>query len=138
MNEKENPNKAAFVRLYLKGVENESSSKDIAKAYLESEGVNTNRLVVEGMQKIKKMQMLAEAAKTEKEMSSAESVKAAATAWVDQLLAGVDFSLPELVKKEELSMSFRNVDSLSQEDIRNILIKHFTLKFMKGQNNNPT
>ena len=84
------------------------------------------------------MQLFVEAAKTQKEMQAAESVKAEATAWVDKLLAGVDFSLPELVKKEELSMSFRNVNSLSQDDIRNILIKHFSLKFMKGQNNNPT
>lgn len=136
MTEKENQNKTDFVKLYLDSVQNDSTGKEAAKAYLESEGVNTTRLVTDGLQKINKMQMLADAARTEKEMQAAESVKAAAIEWVDNLLAGVNFSLPDLVKKEELSMSFRNVDSLSQDDIRNILIRHFTLKFMNGQNNN--
>ncbi|MBN8718486.1 MAG: hypothetical protein J0H85_03515 [Sediminibacterium magnilacihabitans] len=79
--------------------------------------------------------MLADAKRTEHEMQAAESVKSKAIEWVDNLLANINFSLPELVQKEELSMSFRNVENLSQDDIRNILIRHFTLKFMNQQNN---
>lgn len=135
MSKKTNQSKSDFVNLFLSTAENDSSSKETAKAFLASEGVNTEKLVSEGLKRIKKMQMLADASRTENEMKAAESVKAEATAWVDNLLANINFSLPELVQKEELSMSFRNVENLSQDDIRNILIRHFTLKFMNQQNN---
>lgn len=136
MSKKTSQSKSDFVNLFLSTAENDSNSKEAAKAFLASEGVNTEKLVSEGLKKIKKMQMLADANRTEKEMQAAESVKAEATAWVDNLLANINFSLPELVQKEELSMSFRNVENLSKDDIRNILIRHFTLKFMNQQNNN--
>ncbi len=135
MSKKTNQSKSDFVNLFLSTAENDSSSKEAAKTFLASEGVNTEKLVSEGLKKIKKMQMLANAKRTEDEMQAAESVKSAAIEWVDNLLANINFSLSELVQKEELSMSFRNVDTLSKEDIRNILIRHFTLKFMNQQDN---
>ena len=135
MSNKANQSKSDFVNLFLSTTENDSRSKEAAKEFLASEGVNTDKLVSEGLKRIKKMQMLADASRTEQEMKVAESVKGEATAWVDNLLANINFSLTELVQKEELSMSFRNVESLSKDDIRNILIRHFTLKFMNPQHN---
>ena len=136
MSKKTNQSKSDFVNLFLSTAENDSSSKEAAKAFLASEGVNTDKLISEGLKRVKKMQMLANASRTENEMLAAESVKSKAIEWVDNLLASINFSLPELVQKEELSMSFRNVENLSQDDIRNILIRHFTLKFMNKRNNN--
>jgi hypothetical protein len=136
MSKKTNQSKSDFVTLFLSTAENDSNSKEAAKAFLASEGVNIERLVSEGLKRIKKMQMLADAKRTEEEMQVAESVKSQATVWVDNLLANINFSLTELVQQEELSMSFRNVENLSKDDIRNILIRHFTLKFMNQQNNN--
>lgn len=136
MSKKANQSKSDFVNLFLSTAENESSSKEAAKAFLASEGINTERFVSEGLKRIKKMQMLADAKSTEQEMQAAESVKSEAVVWVDNLLANINFSLPELVQKEELFISFRNVETLSKNDIRNILIRHFTLKFMNQQNNN--
>lgn len=136
MSKNTNQSKSDFVNLFLSTAENDSNSKEAAKAFLASEGVNTEKLVSEGLKRIKKMQMLANASRTENEMQAAEGVKAEATTWVDNLLASINFSLPELVQREELSMSFRNVENLSKDDIRNILIRHFTLKFMNKPNNN--
>jgi hypothetical protein len=136
MSKKTNQTKSDFVNLFLSTAENDSNSKEAAKAFLASEGVNTDKLISEGLKRVKKMQMLANASRTENEMQAAETVKEEATSWVDNLLASINFSLPELVQKEELSMSFRNVENLSQDDIRNILIRHFTLKFMNKRNNN--
>lgn len=135
MSKKTNQSKSDFVNLFLGTAENDSSSKEAAKTFLASEGVNTDKLISEGLKRVKKMQMLANASRTESEMQAAETVKEEATSWVDNLLANINFSLPELVQKEELSMSFRNVENLSQDDIRNILIRHFTLKFMNKRNN---
>lgn len=134
MTMKKNKLKCDFVNLIHGSAEHNSVSKESAKAYLESEGINTEKLVSDGLKRIKQMQMLVNAKKTETEMQSADLVKEKATAWVEELLANMDFSLSDLVQKEDLAMSFRNIESLSKEDIRNILIKHFTLKFMKDPN----
>ena len=136
MSKKKNQPKCDFVNLIFNAAQHDSSSKEAAKDFLASEGVNTEKLLSDGLKRIKQMQMMANAKRTEQEMQMAEAVKAKATKWVDDLLGNINFSLPELVQKEELSMSFRNVESLSQDDIRNILIKHFTLKFMKAPDNN--
>lgn len=137
MNKKVNKNKSDFVNLFLSTVESDSNNKETAKAFLAAEGINVDRTVSEDLKRIKQMQMLIESRKTEQEMSATENVKQKATEWVDQLLNSIDFSLPALVKKEELTISFRNVESLSQEDIRTILIRHFILKFMKQQHDDP-
>jgi hypothetical protein len=123
-------NKTDFIKLVMSTIEHDSSDKEKAKEYLSTQGVNVDRVVSEGLKRIKKMQLQIEAEKTKLEMAAAEGVKQKATEWVDDLLSKIDFSLPELVKQEELTMSFRNVESLSKEDIKNILVKHFTLKFL--------
>lgn len=123
-------NKTDFIKLVMSTIEHDSSDKEKAKEYLSTQGVNVDRVVSEGLKRIKKMQLQIEAEKTKLEMVAAEGVKQRATEWVDDLLSKIDFSLPELVKQEELTMSFRNVESLSKEDIKNILVKHFTLKFL--------
>jgi hypothetical protein len=133
MSKKPINNKTDFIKLVMSTIEHDSSEKEKAKEYLSAQGVNVDRVVSEGLKRIKKMQLQIEAEKTKLEMTAAEEVKQKATEWVDDLLSKIDFSLPELVKQEELTMSFRNVESLSKEDIKNILVKHFTLKFLGEQ-----
>ena len=129
MSRKKNQSKSDFVNLFLRTAEHDSSDKEKAKEFLASEGVNVDRMINDGLKRIRQMQMMIQAQVTEDEMLAAEKMKQQATEWVDNLLNNVGFSLTELVQKEELSMSFRSVENLSQEDIRNILIRHFTLKF---------
>jgi hypothetical protein len=76
------------------------------------------------------MQMEIQAQKTKDEMLASEEIKRKAVKWVEDLLNSADFSLVDLVKEEELALSFRNIDKLSKEDIKKILVKHFTLKFL--------
>lgn len=125
--------KTDFIRFVISTVEHNSSGKEKSREYLSSQGLNVDAIVSEGLKRIKKLQMQIQADKTRMEMVSAETVKQKAKEWVDSLLNNIDFSLPALVKEEELSMSFRNIESLSQDDIKNILIKHFTLKFLEEQ-----
>ena len=127
-------NKKDFVHLYLFNAEHDSRDKESARKFLDNEGVNTNKLVNDGLKRIRKMQLLINANKTKNEMEQLEKVKSDAIAWVDQLLGNVNFSLINLVKTEELTVSFRNLEELSQDDVRNILIRHFTLKFMNREN----
>ncbi|MBN8718488.1 MAG: hypothetical protein J0H85_03525 [Sediminibacterium magnilacihabitans] len=51
MNKKANQSKSDFVNLFLSTAENDSNSKEAAEAFLASEGVNTEKLVSEGLKK---------------------------------------------------------------------------------------
>jgi hypothetical protein len=124
--------KANVLALILGTVENESRSKRAAKEYLSSENLGVDNIVSEGLKRIRQMQMAIDAEKTENEMRSSDMYKKQAEVWVEKLLSGINFSLPEIIEKEHLSVSFRSVESLSIEDVKNILIKHFTLKFMNN------
>lgn len=107
-----------------------SSNIDSAVEFLNSEGIDTDQLVHEGLKRIKKMKLLSSAKKTGREMSSVEKIKAKAAAWVDDIMDKREFSLTELIKTQGLSMSFRNLEEFSKDEIRNILIRHYTLKFL--------
>lgn len=130
MSNNNHQNKNDIVNLHMRVVEFDSRDKDASREFISSGGINPDKLIAEGLKKIKRMQMLAMAKRTEQEMAASESVKFEAIEWVDRLLNNVDFSLTELIQKEELILSFRNVESLSPLDIRDILVQHFILKFM--------
>jgi len=114
-------------------VEHVSSDKEKAKEFLSAEALDVDSIISDGMKRLKRLKMQIEAEKTKEEMLSSEEAKRKASEWVDDLLGKIDFSLPELVKEEELTMSFRNIEKLSQDDIKKILVKHFTLKFLEEQ-----
>lgn len=125
--------KADFIRFVMSTVEHVSSDKEKAKEFLSAEGLDVDSIISDGMKRLKRLKMQIEAEKTKEEMLSSEEAKQKASEWVDDLLSKIDFSLPELVREEELTMSFRNIEKLSQDDIKKILVKHFTLKFLEEQ-----
>lgn len=125
--------KADFIKFVMSTVEHESSDKEKAKEYLSAQGVDIDSMLSDGMKRLKRLQLQIAAEKTKTEMLSAEEAKQKASEWVDDLLRKIDFSLQDLVKEEELTMSFRNIEQLSKDDIKKILVKHFTLKFLEEQ-----
>jgi len=129
-------NKADFIKFVMSTVEHESSDKEKAIEFLSSQGVDIESMLSDSMKRLKRLQLQIAAEKTKAEMFSSEQAKQKASEWVDDLLSKVGFSLQDLVKEEELTMSFRNVEQLSKEDIRKILVKHFTLKFLEEQSKN--
>lgn len=129
MDNKKNQSKSDLARFVLRMAEEDSRDSESARDYLASEGVNVDRMLADGMKKIRQAQLEANARMTEQEMISAAGERDRATKWVDNLLNSMDFSFSDFVKKEELVLSFRNMESLSKEDIRTILIQHFILKF---------
>lgn len=128
-----NYSKADFIKFVMATVEQEASDKEKAKEFLSSHGVDIDLMLNNNMKRLKRLQLQIAAEKTKTEMLSAEEVKIKASEWVDDLLNNIDFSLQDLVKREELTMSFRNIEQLSPEDIKKILVKHFTLKFLEEQ-----
>jgi hypothetical protein len=131
---KQNEHKKEFVRFNLRNIEHISRDKEAASEYLASEGINADKLVAEGLNKIRKMLLQANARKTQREMEATKHIKEQARSWVDELLSKQCFSLVDLVQQEGLSVSFSNLETMNQEDIRSILIRHFTLKFLNQPN----
>lgn len=134
----ENSDKQDLVGISLLVAEHDSRDKEAAEQFLQSEGIDPAKFVATGLKKIKQLQLQINAKRTEDAMAAAERMKEEAIAWVDKLLGAVNFSLPKLVEDEQLSISFRNMESLSGDDIRAILIKHFTLKFINKQDKGTT
>ena len=126
-------NKTDFIRFVMSTIEHTNFDKEKSRDYLSSQGLNVDAIISDGLKRIKKLQMQIEADKTRMEMVSAENVKQKAQEWVDSLLNDCNLSLNDLIKEEELSMSFKNLETLSQEDLKSILVKHFTLKFLEEQ-----
>ena len=131
MSKKNEESKKTFINVFLNKVENDTHSKDAAREFLHSEGLDVERIKSEGLNKIKQMQLLIQAKKTEEEMAAISPAAQRAKEWVDRLLSSASFSLSRLVQEEELTVSFSHMENLSQEEIRNLLIRHFTLKFME-------
>lgn len=135
MSEKPKYTKADFIKFVLSTIEHDTSDKEKAREYLSSQGLDVDSIIKEGLKRIRKVQLKIEADKTRQEMLSADLVKQKAIEWVESLMSKIDFSLPEVVRQESLSVSFRNMETLTKDDIKNILVKHYTLKFLEDQKN---
>lgn len=129
MSNKKNQSKSDIARFILRMAEEDSKDNQTAREFLASENVNVDRMLAEGMQKIKRAQMEAEAKRTEQEMISVSLEHERAMKWVDNLINQIDFSFLDFVKEEKLVVNFRSVENLSKDDIRTLMIRHFTLKF---------
>lgn len=124
--------KSEFIKIINSDCEFTISDIQESYNYLKSEGIDTNKLLSTGLAFIKKTQLEIQAHKTKLEMIEIEeTTKKRAEEWVNSLLSKLDFSIPQIIKEEKLTLSFKNVESLSKDDIKDILINHFTLKFLQ-------
>lgn len=126
-------NKTNFVRLTMATIEQDSLNAEKSREYLSTQGLNPDSIISDGLKRIKKIQLQINAEKTRMEMVSIEDLKLKAIKVVENLLSNVNFSFTEFVKHEGLAMNFRNMESLGKEDVRDLLIKHFTLKLLEDQ-----
>lgn len=79
-----------------------------------------------------KLQIAAD--RTRNEMGMAEKFVGRAKEMAESVLADASFSIAQFMSKEQLLVNFRNFESLSEDDIKEILIKHYTLKLMGKEN----
>lgn len=121
--------KAEFISLMISSTDSVSCNKENAREYLLEEGLDPDSIRAEGMKRIKKLQLQAQANRTRQEMASTVAVKQRAMEWVERLLNDVSFSFSQFVKTENLVLQNRNLESLTKEDIRNTLTQYYYLKF---------
>lgn len=126
--------KADFISLMMSSVDSISCNKENARDYLLEEGLDPDSIRAEGIKRIKKLKLQAQANSTRNEMASTAAIKQKAMEWVEKLLNDVNFSFPQFVKTENLVLQNRNLEKLTKEDIKSTLTQYYYLKFMERGN----
>ena len=115
---------------------NDISSDENAEAYLKSEGFDPDKLVDEGIRKIKQLKMKMASAKTESVYSVlTNTLMDRAKEEVQKLMEMANFDFAAFVKKEGVVGAFRNFENLSQDEKREFLEKHVLLKLQQQKDN---
>lgn len=114
-----------------------SEGTEQSRIYLESEGVKVDEMLEEGLKRIKKIQLQLRAQEMKTGMRTLEDLRNKVEKWVENLMADPAFSFAQLVQKENLVVSFRNVQMMKTEDIKEILVKHYTLKRLNDESEDP-
>lgn len=113
---------------HLNGISSDAESEK----YLRENGLDPEKLVAETQRKLRQIQMNIAAENTEKkyqEIRAAVWIKAAAQ--VDKLLSDASFNLANFIKANSVNVAYRNFDSMSKDEIREFLERHFLLKYEK-------
>lgn len=128
--------KTEFAKLVNIDAQDISNDFVSAKEFLIQEGVNVDRLVSDGLKRIKKMQLQIEAQKNRTAMSSLEKYIDQAKEMAYQLMQNPSFSFLDYLKEEQVVASFSNLQKLTDEEKCSILEKHITLKLQKQAGEN--
>jgi len=138
MSEKKKNSKSNLIRIIMADIEADTSNSIKAREYLSSQGMNIDQIVSTGLKKIKQMELQIQARKTQSEMKNFDWQRQKAIECVERLLSVKKFSFPEFVRTNEIVLNYRNLESFTNEDIKEILIQHFTLKFLQKKEDDST
>jgi len=129
--------KSEFAKLINTDAQDTSNDFTSAKEFLTQEGVNVDRLISDGLKRIKKMQLQVEAEKNRSAMLSLDKYVDRAKEMARQLLQSPTFSFLDYLKGEQVVASFSNLQKLTDEEKLSIIEKHITLKLQKeaGESN---
>jgi len=125
-------------KYFLASSDADSESSEQARQFLISEGINVDSMLADGLKRIKKIQFQLKAEETKKGMRAFDEVRSSVIHWVENLVAQPDFSFITCVQQEKIVVNFRSVESMSVDDKKEILVKHFTLKRLNDESENPS
>lgn len=106
------------------------SSDEQSKAFLIEQGLNPDALADEAIRKAKLVQMQLASRKTEKQYLDLQaSLMQKVKDEVEKLLSDVSFDLENFMKQENINLAFRNFEKLSKKEVKELLERHYLLKF---------
>ncbi len=112
-------------KIYLE----EISSDEGADQYLREEGIDIDKLVDEGLRKIRQIRMNIAAEKTQQDYVVMKSnTMEWAKAEAKRMMADVSFNFQAFVKQHKINVAYRNFDELTKEEIQEFLERHLMLK----------
>lgn len=116
--------------VYLEVISSDEHSHD----FLKEKGFDPDALVSEGLKKLKQIQMNMASEKTEAEYQlNKAGVMDRARAEAAKLLSNVSFNLHDFLKSQNLTVSYKNFDEMSQDEIKEVLERHFILTLSKEE-----
>lgn len=123
--------KTEFIKLINTDILDTINDFANAKEFLIQEGVNVDRLIAEGVKRIKKMQLQFEAEKNRTVMLSLDKYVDQAKEMAQQLLTSATFSFLDYINGEQVVASFSNLQKLTEEEKQSIIVNHIALKLQK-------
>ena len=127
-----------FLNLLYSEFEHLSSDSEYADEYLTSVGLDPDTIADEGIKQLKRKILAIKIEKTKAEMARAESLKQTVLGQVEKLLLDKTFKFMDFIKTERPQLSFRNLESFTPLEIKDILIQHYTLKLLQEQDKGST
>jgi hypothetical protein len=113
------------------------SASENSEAYLKSEGLDPDKLVNDGLRRVKQLKMKMASSRTETTFSVlTNTLMENAKEEARKLIDAVNFDFAAFVKKEGITVAYRNLENLSKEEIREFLEKHILLKLQQQNENN--
>lgn len=106
------------------------SSNEESESFLKEKGFDPDELVNEGIKRARQIQMQLASQKTEKQYAELKAnLLQRAKEQVEKLLSDVSFNLENFIKQENINMAFKNFEKQNEKEIRDILERHYLLKF---------
>ncbi|WP_339750761.1 hypothetical protein [Algoriphagus aquimarinus] len=123
--------KIDFLRLMLAEGDAISENNESIKIYAREEEIDLEKVKSEGKQRFKRIMLRLNAEKMQTEMKSNQSLKEMALEIVDKLMEKANFSFESYVIQKSIPMHNRNLEKLSDADIKNTLIQYHYLKLIE-------
>lgn len=120
-----------FLKITLSNADAISESSQSVKDYAHEEGIDIDQVMSEGKKRMKRLMLKLKAEETRSEMISNQTLKEMALEIVDRLMEEVNFSFPTYVQEHGIPVHNRNLEKLSDEDIKNTLIQYHYLKLIE-------
>lgn len=106
------------------------SSGEQSEAYLKENGFDPDELVNESIRLAKRVQMQVASEKTEMEYQDLKAnLLQRVKNEVERLLSDVSFNLENFIKQEKINLAYKNFETMSREEIKEFLERHYLLKF---------
>lgn len=111
--------------LYLEEISNESNAEE----YLRLEGLSPDDLVEDSLRQLRQHKMKLASLSIEKMYSSTTTnFMAKAKEQAKKLMEGPSFDFNAFIKKEGVTLAYRNFEGMTDEEIQEFLEKHILLK----------
>lgn len=130
-------NKSELNKLF-KTYLDEVSSDENSDMFLREEGLDPDKLVEDGLRKIKQIKMNIAAEQTQGNFLTLQAaLLAKAKAEAERLMTDVTFNFQNFIKQHGINVAYRNFDELTKEEIKEFLERHLMLKFDKEKGTKP-
>lgn len=133
MSEGKGYTKKDYIKLYLASAEEITSSKESIEQYAEEEELDLESIRQDGAKRIKKLLFKVKAKSIKQEMTQGEHLKQKALEFVEKLMGEANFSFANYIRTEQIALHNKNLESLTDEDIKNTLVEYHYLKMIESE-----